>query len=158
MTSEHRSARHRLFLALAAAVLVGVGGLVGVVASGDKEAKHTATEPLSAGVGAGAIGNSALGRELFVSQHCSDCHSYEGRGGSDAPPLDTMKGKLSAKDIANMSGTIWNHEPAMVARFKEERIPYPTFSSNEMADLIAYLHTGGPPPDVGKGQTMGGGK
>jgi mono/diheme cytochrome c family protein len=154
MASERRTVRHRLLLALAAAALVGIGGVVGVLASSDKETKHTATEPLNA-AGAGAIGNASVGRQLLVSQHCSDCHSYQGRGGSDAPPLDMMKGQLSAKDIANMSGTIWNHEPAMVARFKEEKIPYPTFSANEMADLIAYLHEGGPPPDVGKGQTMG---
>ncbi len=152
MSSEPRSVRHRLLLALAAAALVGAGGVVGVVASGGGETKHTATEPLSAG--ASAIGDAAIGRQLFVSQHCADCHSYEGRGGSDAPPLDLMKGKLTAKDVANMSGTIWNHEPAMIARFKEEHIPFPTFSGNEMADLIAYLHGGGPPPDVKKG--MGG--
>ena len=50
-----------------------------------------------------------------------------------------------------MSGTIWNHVPMMKAAFAEEGIPFPTFESNQMADLIAYLHGGGPPPDVAKG-------
>ena len=144
MGNEPGRLRHRLALALVAAILVGVGGVIGILASPGEETKHTATEPLKAT----SIGDPAVGRGLFVSQHCSDCHSYAGRGGSDAPPLDSMKGRLAARDIANMSGTIWNHVPLMVHHFKEEGIPYPSFSANEMADLIAYLHGGGPPPDV----------
>jgi hypothetical protein len=59
-----------------------------------------------------------------------------------------MKGNLTASDIANMSGLIWNHVPQMKAAFAEEGIPFPEFKGNQMADLIAYLHGGGPPPDV----------
>jgi hypothetical protein len=36
----------------------------------------------------------------------------------------------------------------MERAFKEENIPFPTFAKSQMADLIAYLHGGGPPPDV----------
>ena len=153
MEDERRSLRHRLGLALVAAILVGLGGVVGIIAAGDGDAEHTATEPLQAT----EIGDPEVGRQLFVSQGCSDCHSYAGRGGSDAPPLDVMRGKLAARDIANMSGTIWNHAPSMKHHFDEEDIPFPTFSANEMADLIAYLHGGGPPPDVPPGDEMGGG-
>lgn len=91
-----------------------------------------------------AIGDPAVGQKLFESKHCSDCHSYNGHGGSDAPPLDFMRGHLSAREIATMAGTIWNHLPKMIPHFKEEGIPLPTFSDGQMADLIAYLH-GGPP-------------
>jgi mono/diheme cytochrome c family protein len=83
-----------------------------------------------------------------VTEHCSDCHSYEGKGGTDGPPLDYMRGHLGATDLADMSGQIWNHLPAMERALKEENIPFPTFSKDEMADLIAYLHGGGPPPDL----------
>ena len=91
-----------------------------------------------------AIGDPAKGQKLFDSKHCSDCHSYNGHGGSDAPPLDFMRGHLSAREIAEMAGTIWNHLPNMIPHFKDEGIPLPTFSNGQMADLIAYLH-GGPP-------------
>lgn len=104
------------------------------------------TEPASSPLEPSSIGDAARGRQLFVSKGCSMCHSYEGRGGTDAPPLDSMKGELAATDVANMSGTIWNHVPTMKAGFAEEGIPFPTFKSDEMADLIAYLHGGGPPP------------
>jgi len=133
-----------LLLALGGVVLVGVGVLIGVLVKGDES--QSANEPLQAS----SIGNAEQGRELFVSQGCAMCHTYEGRGGTDAPDLDFMRGKLSATDIADMSGTIWNHVPAMKAAFAEEGIPFPTFESNQMADLIAYLHGGGPPPDAPK--------
>jgi mono/diheme cytochrome c family protein len=94
------------------------------------------------------IGNATAGRMLFVSKGCADCHSYAGKGGSDAPPLDMMRGHLSATEIADMSGQIWNHLPQMLHHFKEEGLRVPTFPAGQMADLIAYLHSGqgGPPP------------
>ncbi|MFN8215106.1 MAG: c-type cytochrome [Solirubrobacterales bacterium] len=95
--------------------------------------------------------------ELFVSQGCSMCHTYEGRGGTDAPDLDFMRGKMTVNEIADMSGTIWDHLPAMKAAFEDEGIPYPEFTGNQMASLIAYLHGGGPPPEVKAGEAMGGG-
>jgi mono/diheme cytochrome c family protein len=91
-----------------------------------------------------AIGDAKKGAQLFTSKGCSGCHSYGGRGGTDAPPLDFMKGQLSASEIADMSGIIWNHVPGMLPHFKEEGVHFPTFRGNEMADLIAYLHGGGP--------------
>mgnify|MGYP000851921471 CR=1 FL=1 len=85
------------------------------------------------------------------------CHTYEGRGGTDAPDLDFMRGKMTVNEIADMSGTIWDHLPAMKAAFEDEGIPYPEFTGNQMASLIAYLHGGGPPPEVKAGEAMGGG-
>ncbi len=88
------------------------------------------------------FGDASKGARLFVSKGCADCHSFGGKGGSDAPPLDSMKGHLSAREIANMSGQIWDHLPAMLHHFEEENVPVPTFKGYEMADLIAYLHSG----------------
>lgn len=129
-------------LVLGAVVLVGVGVLIGVLIEGDDGQAPVGT------LSAEEIGNAQDGRELFVSKGCAMCHTYEGRGGTDAPDLDFMQGKLTANDIANMSGLIWNHVPTMKAAFEEEGIPFPEFEGNQMASLIAYLHGGGPPPDV----------
>jgi hypothetical protein len=54
-----------------------------------------------------------------------------------------MAGHLSATEIANMSGTLWNDMPVMLTHFEDEGVAVPTFSGDEMADLVAYLH-GGP--------------
>jgi mono/diheme cytochrome c family protein len=100
------------------------------------------------------IGDATKGAQLFVSKGCADCHSFNGQGGTDAPPLDSMMGHLSAAEVATMSGDIWNHLPAMISHFEEEGIPVPTFSGDEMADLIAYLH-GGPPAGMTTGPSAG---
>ena len=88
------------------------------------------------------IGDPARGARLWQSKRCSDCHSYAGRGGEDAPALDYMRGHMSAREIADMSGQVWDHLPAMLPHFREEKIPVPTFTQGEMADLIAFLHSG----------------
>jgi mono/diheme cytochrome c family protein len=145
-------------LALGAVALVGIGLLIGVLIEGGDSG------PASENLQASEIGNVKDGRELFVGQGCSMCHSFEGRGGTDAPSLDFMKGELTTGEIANMSGMIWNHVPGMKVAFAEEHLPFPEFTGNQMASLIAYLHSGGPPPDVKMGpgsmggEHMGGGK
>jgi cytochrome c len=137
-------------LVLAAVCLLGLGILIGVlIEDGGSSPPGT--------LQANEIGNIKDGRELFVSQGCSMCHSFEGRGGSDAPGLDYMKGEMTAGEIANMSGLLWNHLPAMREAFAEEHIPFPEFRANQMASLIAYLHAGGPPPEAKRmGAGMGG--
>jgi mono/diheme cytochrome c family protein len=125
-------------------------------ALGDQTASKTKTVTASAQATMGApaghmggpnlaiaqIGDPARGARLWQSKRCSDCHSYAGRGGEDAPPLDYMRGHMSAREIADMSGQVWDHLPAMLPHFREEKIPVPTFTQGEMADLIAFLHSG----------------
>jgi mono/diheme cytochrome c family protein len=136
-------------------LLVAIAGVLGW-AVGDQTASKTKTVTVSmqgtmttpAGHMGGPnlplsqIGDPARGARLWQSKHCSDCHSYGGRGGEDAPALDFMRGHLSAREIADMSGQIWDHLPAMLPHFREEKIPVPTFTQGEMADLIAFLHSG----------------
>lgn len=87
------------------------------------------------------FGDPVKGERLFASKGCADCHSFAGKGGMDAPPLDSMSGHLSAREVADMSGLIWNHLPMMLSAFEEEGIPFPTFAETEMSDLVAYLHS-----------------
>ena len=143
-----------LALALGAAI---VGFAVGR-ASGDNGSVAVPTDTtghVGDALAPQAFGDPANGEQLFASKACADCHSYAGKGGSDAPPLDFMSGHLSAREVANMSGEIWNHMPAMLPHFEDEGIPFPTFAEYEMSDLIAYLHSAEPTP--AGGTTSGGG-
>ena len=116
----------------------------------------TPTGHIGRGLPPHEFGDPAVGARLFVSKGCADCHSYAGAGGTDAPPLDSMSGHLSAREVANMSGLIWNHLPVMLDHFKEEGIRYPTFAGDEMADLVAYLHSEDQAPVSGEsGGDMG---
>ena len=124
--------------------LVAVGTTVGFIVgreSGPSSAESAPPGHSGAGLPAHEFGDPAVGAKLFVSKGCADCHSYGGQGGTDAPPLDYMAGHLSAREVADMSGQIWNHLPAMLEHFEEEGLPVPTFADEQMADLIAYLHS-----------------
>ncbi len=121
-----------------AAVLAGALLMIGACSVSQADTPYQRGQDLPAS----AIGDPAVGKQLFVDKNCADCHSYEGMGGEDAPALDFMTGSLSATDIANMSGTIWNHLPTMLPFFQAEGVPVPTFSGSEMPDLVAYLHGG----------------
>lgn len=143
-----------------AVLLAGViGWVIGNSGSDEQEAGSTAgsvtaTVPQAHqgdNLPVSAIGDPSSGEQLFTSKGCSSCHSYAGSGGEDAPPLDFMAGHLSATEIADMSGVIWNHVPAMLPHFKEEGLEFPTFKDDEMADLLAYLH-GGKPGGAAKGE------
>ncbi len=122
------------------------GWAIGHSTSGTKTATVAAPAGHQGGanLSISAIGSPTKGQALFDSKRCSDCHTYAGQGGTDAPPLDFMRGHLSAREIAGMAGTIWEHLPNMLPHFKKEGVPLPSFTTGEMADLIAYLH-GGPP-------------
>jgi mono/diheme cytochrome c family protein len=143
-------------LLIAIVVLVAAAAALLGWAVGDQRASKTKTVTVSTQPGMSApaghmgganlaiaqIGDPARGARLWETKRCSDCHSYGGRGGEDAPPLDYMRGHMSAREIADMSGQVWDHLPAMLPHFREEKIPVPTFTQGEMADLIAFLHSG----------------
>jgi mono/diheme cytochrome c family protein len=130
--------------------VVAVGTTVGFIVGRDSKASSSATvtTALAGHSGAGLppheFGDPAVGAKLFVSKGCADCHSYGGQGGTDGPPLDYMAGHLSAREVADMSGQIWNHLPVMLQHFKDEGIPVPTFQADQMADLVSYLHSESP--------------
>ena len=124
--------------------LVAVGTTVGFIVGRESASPSISGAPAGhdgAGLPAHEFGDPVNGARLFVSKGCADCHSYGGRGGTDAPPLDYMAGHLSAREVADMSGQIWNHLPAMLVHFEEEGLPVPAFAGEQMADLVAYLHS-----------------
>ena len=124
--------------------LVALGTAAGFVVGRESAEPSNGSPPAGhtgADLTADAFGDPSRGAQLFASKGCADCHSYAGRGGTDAPPLDFMAGHLSAREVADMSGRIWNHLPAMLERFREEKLPVPTFAEEEMADIVAFLHS-----------------
>ena len=133
-----------VLIGLGLLLVAGVAGYIIGHSRAEKAVPAAATVPQGhsgAGLPAHEFGDPVRGAVLFKSKRCADCHSYGGKGGTDAPPLDYMSGHLSASEVADMSGQIWNHLPAMLMHFKEEGLPVPTFADEQMADLVAYLHS-----------------
>lgn len=81
--------------------------------------------------------NPLRGRGLLVEKSCLACHSILGEGGTIAPDLGKTRFNMSLSQIASV---MWNHAPIMVGKMQELKLPWPTLSTDEMADLIAFLY------------------
>jgi mono/diheme cytochrome c family protein len=79
-------------------------------------------------------GSGRAGAGIFVAKNCGACHDD---AAVRAPALTAGNPDFSA---ATMISVLTLHGPAMLARMQERNIAWPKFSTEEMADLIAYLN------------------
>jgi mono/diheme cytochrome c family protein len=79
------------------------------------------------------------GWQLFQSKSCVVCHSVRGEGGHFGPELDPRR--EPPLTIVQFAGLMWNHSPEMWREMQARKIPRPTFTGREMADLIAFLQS-----------------
>ncbi len=79
--------------------------------------------------------NPLKGRLIFEQKGCITCHSTNGE--SVGPDLTKKKFYGSFLELASI---MWNHLPEMLRQMRELSLPFPEFSSTEMADLTAYLY------------------
>lgn len=89
-------------------------------------------------------GDEVVGRKLFSDKRCIVCHQVGGTGGVVGPNLDSLNQFASPIFVAS---AMWNHGPRMTEVMKEEGVERPTFTGQELLDLIAFLApaTAGPP-------------
>lgn len=80
-------------------------------------------------------GDMDAGREVFEAR-CAACHS----GSGVAPALVGRRGKVSVSSIVS---SLWTHGPQMLKRLKANNSEWPTFTTDQMADVITFLNAGG---------------
>jgi mono/diheme cytochrome c family protein len=80
-------------------------------------------------------GDPWAGRFLFRN-HCQGCHRAEGEGGEVGPDLGASS---IPRTLSGLAASLWSHVPVMDERMKELDVERPSFSEQEMADLITYL-------------------
>lgn len=116
-------------LAFAAASIGLSGGAAFAASDGD---------PLSAGLVIPKM-DSVYGRELFATKGCAVCHSINGIGGEDAPPLDAeyMDTPMNPFDFA---ARMWRGAEAMVYMQREELGYVIELDGDELAAIIAFAH------------------
>ncbi len=94
------------------------------------------------------------GRRVFLEKGCPACHAVWGEGGGLGPDLGRQGIWHSVMQLA---GTFWNHSPEMIEKMRERRMPRPAISSEEMADLAAFLYFLNyfdPPGDPARGEKL----
>ena len=144
MGNEPGRLRHRLALALVAAILVGVGGVIGIAANGGKQTKRgrvTVTAPAAAI--APVDPDVAAGAHDFVQFACGQCHGERGGGVSPAvPALTSVAKRLTPSELRS----IIDHGLGESTNPTKPYMPVwgGVISKTQVSDLIAYLRAGLP--------------
>lgn len=94
-------------------------------------------------------GGVERGRMLFAEKQCVQCHPVAGSG---AGP--TLVGRGVRRSPIEFAAALWDKAPAMLAARKPDMGPLPALSTEDMADLVAYLDAAG--YFAGSGSVTGG--
>ncbi|MFV2035305.1 MAG: cytochrome c [Halocynthiibacter sp.] len=124
-----------LYGAAAIALLLGAGAflLPFVQTPADTDEGH-----LSAGLVIPKM-DAVAGRALFASKGCAVCHSINGVGGEDAPPLDAEYMDTPMNPF-NFAARMWRGAETMVFMQREELGDVIELDGDELAAIIAFVH------------------
>jgi mono/diheme cytochrome c family protein len=89
-------------------------------------------------------GDTQRGRAVYIDKRCSDCHGLGEKMTEETddplgPALAPITGHQSKENIVEK---MWNHVPKMSRRMGQQRIPWPRFEAQELADILAFLSAG----------------
>jgi cytochrome c2 len=82
-------------------------------------------------------GDPVAGSRIFVQRGCVECHSIWGNGGTLGPDFAVVG---AGRSLQQLAGLFWNHTPRMIRTVRERGIQWPTFSEEELADIISYIY------------------
>jgi mono/diheme cytochrome c family protein len=100
-------------------------------------------------------GDARRGEQLFLSEQCVVCHSFQGKGGSGAPDLARRVDRNFTPVL--MASTMWNHAPDMWAGMRKAGIVKSVLSPEAASDLFAYFISARyfeKPGDAGRGKQL----
>jgi len=83
-------------------------------------------------------GDIARGERVFRGNRCAECH---GIGFGLREGIQPVAAWRSLADPIALAQQMWNHSREMIPALDRMGIPYPRFSAQEMADLLAYLRS-----------------
>ena len=81
-------------------------------------------------------GDPRKGRELAAIKGCLSCHTVSGQGGKVAGDLARTRGLDSPAAVIS---ALWNHSSIMEQWPERQKVSWPRFTSEEMAELVAFL-------------------
>jgi mono/diheme cytochrome c family protein len=101
--------------------------------------------------------NPREGRAVFNAKGCARCHSVNGEGAKDGIDLG-KRAKSYYTSLTQIASSIWNKSPEMFLVTLAPKLgKVPRFTSQEMADLLAYLyflHYTDEPGDASRGKKL----
>jgi mono/diheme cytochrome c family protein len=77
-------------------------------------------------------GDPKSGERFFTQKSCIQCHVPKSE-------YDLSATKDFPRTLAQLAGMMWNHSEEMRKGMERRGISFPTLTSQEMADLVAYL-------------------
>ena len=83
-----------------------------------------------------SAGDPKRGRQLFNDKGCTHCHGVLGKGTGVGPDLGRVELRGS---VTQLAGRMWNHWPAMSSAMGAMGMRTPTFKSDELGDVFAFL-------------------
>jgi mono/diheme cytochrome c family protein len=145
MQSESGNLGRRLTLALIAAALVAVGGLVGIAAKGGGSTKTVTEKTTTPTVQNVAVDpHVAAGAHDYVQFACAQCHGLQGRGGVSpaVPALTGVAKQLTPTELRS----IIDHGLGESSNPTQPYMPVwgAVISATQVSDLIAYIRAGLP--------------
>jgi mono/diheme cytochrome c family protein len=82
-------------------------------------------------------GNPIDGRRIFVARSCDRCHAIWGNGGTLGPDFALVG---AGRSLQQLAGMFWNHTPQMINSVEVRGFQWPTFTEEELADIISYIY------------------
>jgi len=82
-------------------------------------------------------GDPIAGRRIFVERGCDRCHAIWGNGGTLGPDFALVG---SGRSLQQLAGIFWNHTPRMIQTVQVRGYRWPTFTEEELADIISYIY------------------
>ncbi len=122
MSTLIRGSKTFRFILLGAVFISAV--LISLFASEEKETFPFPEDPLK-------------GSRLFVSKGCIKCHAIWGIGDALGPDLAQMS---KEQNLLQLAGVLWSHSPKMIEIMEERGVSRPTFTPQEMGDLMGYIY------------------
>lgn len=83
-------------------------------------------------------GSPLSGKKLFTDFDCDKCHAIAGNGPKEGPDLSNLLNEKNL-DIYIILEELWNHSPTMWETLKKKGKKAPRISTDDLADIIAYL-------------------
>lgn len=121
MASQKQNSNSLYFLLI---VALTIGVLFSSFASEEKEPYYFPKDPLK-------------GSKLFVSKGCVKCHTIWGIGDFLGPDLAQISRE---KTLLQLAGLLWSHSPKMIEIMQERGVSLPSFTPQEMGDLMGYIY------------------